>query len=73
VSFIILGGLAIKLYLTDITEASQENSQFILIFLAILIPITALITRMDIARTGIMGDSGTILLAFMIATLAIVA
>ncbi len=73
ISFIILGCLALKLYLTDTTEASQENSQFILILLVILIPITFLVTRLDIKRLGIMGDSGTIILAFFIATLAIIA
>lgn len=73
ISFVILAFLAIKLYLTDTTEASQENSQFILILLAILIPITFLVTRLDIRRLGIMGDSGTIILGFFIATLAIIA
>jgi hypothetical protein len=73
ISFIILGFLALKLYLTDTTEAAVENSQFILMFVMILIPITALVTYRDIERTGIMGDSGTIILAFFIATLAIVA
>lgn len=73
ISFIILASLAVKLYLTDTTEASVENSQFILIILSILIPITFLVTRLDIRRLGIMGDSGTIILAFFIATLAIIA
>ncbi len=73
ISFIILASLAIKLYLTDTSEASQENSQFILIILSILIPVTFLVTRLDIRRLGIMGDSGTIILAFFIATLAIIA
>ena len=73
ITFLILGCLALKLYMTDTTEASQENSQFILILLAILIPITFLVTRLDIRRLGIMGDSGTIILAFFIATLAIIA
>ena len=73
ISFIILGFLALKLYLTDTTEAAVENSQFILMFVMMLIPITALVTYHDIHRTGIMGDSGTIILAFFIATLAIVA
>ncbi|MBP9812440.1 undecaprenyl/decaprenyl-phosphate alpha-N-acetylglucosaminyl 1-phosphate transferase [Candidatus Gracilibacteria bacterium] len=73
ISFIILGFLALKLYFTDTTEAAVENSQFILILVMILLPITALVTAHDIKRTGIMGDSGTILLAFFIATLAIVA
>lgn len=72
ISFIILTILAIKLILTDETLASQENSRFILSLLAIIIPITYYLTRADISRTVIMGDSWTIMLAFLIATLAIV-
>jgi UDP-N-acetylmuramyl pentapeptide phosphotransferase/UDP-N-acetylglucosamine-1-phosphate transferase len=73
ITFIILAGLALKLYLTDDTLASQENSRFLLTLLAILIPATFFLTRADIKRTVIMGDSGTIMLAFLIATLAIIA
>lgn len=73
ISFIIMAGLAVKLYLTDTTIASQENSRFLLSILAIIIPITFFLTRADIARRVIMGDSGTIMLAFLIATLAIIA
>jgi UDP-GlcNAc:undecaprenyl-phosphate/decaprenyl-phosphate GlcNAc-1-phosphate transferase len=73
ISFAILTWLAVKLAIADTTIAAQENSQFILILLAILIPITALVTYRDIHRSGIMGDSGTIILAFSIATLAIIA
>ena len=73
ITFIILAGLAVKLYLTDTTLASQENSRFLLAILAIIIPITYALTRADISRRIIMGDSGTIMLAFLIATLAIIA
>lgn len=73
ISFIILGILAIKLITRDITLASQENSRFILTILAILIPATFFLTRADIARKVIMGDTGTLTLAFFIATLAIIA
>lgn len=73
ISFIILAGLALKLFLTDTTLASQENSRFLLSLLAIIIPITYFLTRADISRRMIMGDSGTIMLAFLIATLAIIA
>jgi len=73
ITFIILGWLALKLYFTDITEASQENSRFLLMILAIIIPATYLLTRADIARRVIMWDSGTIMLAFLIATLSIIA
>lgn len=72
ISFVILGILAIKLILTDETLASQENSRFLLTILAIIIPITFFLTRADISRQVIMGDSGTIMLAFLIATLAII-
>ncbi len=73
ISFIILACLAFKLYITDTSLASQENSRFLLILLAIIIPITFFLTRGDISRKLIMGDSGTIMLAFLIATLAIIA
>jgi hypothetical protein len=63
----------VKLYLTDTTIASQENSRFLLAILTIIIPITWALTRSDISRRVIMGDSGTIMLAFLIATLAIIA
>jgi UDP-GlcNAc:undecaprenyl-phosphate/decaprenyl-phosphate GlcNAc-1-phosphate transferase len=72
ISFVILGLLAVKLILTDETLASQENSRFLLAILAVIIPITYFLTRADISRRVIMGDSGTIMLAFLLATLAIV-
>lgn len=73
ISFITLGILAIKLFLIDTTFASQENSRFILTLIAILLPVTFFITKADIKREIIMGDSWTIMLAFCIATLAIIA
>ena len=73
ISFIILGILAFKLFLTDISVASQENSRFILTILAVLVPATFFLMRADISREVIMGDTGTITLAFFIATLAIIA
>ncbi len=73
ISFIIIACLALKLYLTDTSLASQENSRFLLAILAIIIPVTFFLTRGDISRKLIMGDSGTIMLAFIIATLAIIA
>lgn len=73
ISFIILAALAFKLYITDTSINSQEDSRFLLSILAIIIPITFFLTRADISRKLIMGDSGTIMLAFLIATLAIIA
>ena len=73
IAFIIMGILATKLYLHDNTLASQENSRFILTLLAIVIPVTFFLTRADLTRKVIMGDSGAIMLAFLIATFAIIA
>lgn len=73
ISFLILGGLALKLYITDTSLAAEENSRFLLTLLAIIIPATYFLTRADISRRVIMGDSGTIMLAFFLATFAIVA
>lgn len=73
ISFLILMGLAVKLYFVDSTLPSQENSRFVLAILMVLLPTTFWLTRLDIARRWLMGDSGTMMLAFSIATLAIIA
>ncbi len=72
VTCIILGGLSIKLYLTDISLASQNNSLFVLSFLTIFIPTLFVFWRFDVLRACIVGDAGTMFLGFMIATLSIV-
>lgn len=72
ITFVTLAGLALKLYLTDTTIPAQENSRFLLMILVIIIPITYALTKGDISRRVIMGDSGTIMLGFFIATLAII-
>ncbi len=73
ISFLILGGLALKLALIDTSLAAAENSTFLLVLLSVVIPATFFLTRLDIKRLGLMGDSGTIMLAFLIATFAIIA
>lgn len=73
VSFIIMWGLAIKLLLLDKDPLIRENSAFLLTLLAVIIPTTFLMTRVDIKRLGLIWDSGTMVLAFLIATSAIIA
>jgi UDP-N-acetylmuramyl pentapeptide phosphotransferase/UDP-N-acetylglucosamine-1-phosphate transferase len=73
ISFIILAGLAIKLILIDNSDAAIENSRFLLLMLAVIIPATYTLMRLDASRKGVMGDTGTIFLAFLIATFAIIA
>jgi len=73
VTCVILAGLSLKLYLTDTTIASQNNSIFVLSFLSILIPTLFVFWRFDVRRACIVWDAGTMFLGFMIATLSIVA
>lgn len=72
VSFIIMAGLALKLSITDTDPLIQENSRFLLTLLAVIIPTTFFMTRVDTKRTGLIWDSGTIMLWFLIATSAII-
>jgi UDP-GlcNAc:undecaprenyl-phosphate GlcNAc-1-phosphate transferase len=73
IALFIIGVLTTKLYLTDATLASQENSQFVLLILSILIPSVIIFWSMDHTRKYFLsGDSGSMFLAFMIATLAII-
>ena len=51
VSFIIMAGLALKLYLVDQNYYVQENSKFLLTLMAIVIPTTFLMTRLDTKRS----------------------
>lgn len=73
IAFIVMAMLTIKLYLTDSTLASQENSQFVLLNLSVLIPAIAIYWWMDHSRKHFYGgDTASMFLAFMIATLAII-
>ncbi len=64
--------LAIKLYLTDASLASKNNSIFVMIHLIILIPSLFVFRMFDAKRMCIVGDAGTMYIGYMIATLAIV-
>lgn len=73
IAFIIIAMLTIKLYITDNSLASQENSQFVLLNLAVLIPAISIYWWMDHSRKYFYGgDTASMFLAFMIATLAII-
>lgn len=73
VTCLILAGLSVKLYITDTSLASQNNSLFVLSFLTVFIPTLFVFWRFDVRRACIVGDAGTMFLGFMIATLSIVA
>lgn len=73
ITFVTLFILAIKLYLVDQSATSQENAQFVLLLLAVLIPGVALHFWLSLKPRIWWADSGTMFLGFMIATLAIIA
>jgi UDP-GlcNAc:undecaprenyl-phosphate GlcNAc-1-phosphate transferase len=72
VSFIIMAWLALKLYLVDSNPMIQENSKFLLTLMAVIIPTTFFMTRLDVKRSGLIWDTGTIMLGFILATSAII-
>ena len=72
VALLIIGVLTLKLYIVDVSPHSIENSEFVFLVLAILLPAILTIYPSEVGRRCIMGDSGTMYLAFMVATLAII-
>lgn len=72
VTLLVLWLLSVKLYLSDTSLASQNNSIFVLTFLTILLPSLFVFWLYDSKRSCIVGDAGTMFLGFIIATLAIV-
>lgn len=73
VAFLVIAVLTTRLYLVDATEAARENSRLVFLLLATVLPPLLLIGWADMKRKLLMGDTGTMFLAFMLATLAIVA
>ena len=65
--------LTIKLYLVDPSSPSQGNSLFVLFCLAIFLPSVLIGWLYNIKPQVLLGESGTMFIAFMIATLAIIA
>lgn len=72
IALAIIALLTVRLYLTDTTLPAQENSLFVFHALAALVPAVLIVGWADMRRRIIMGDMGTMFLAFIIATLAIV-
>lgn len=71
VTMMILAILTIKLYISDTSYLSKENSEFVLLLLAIVMPIVILVWIFDRKRF-LIWDWWTMFLAFIIATLAII-
>lgn len=72
-SLIVILILTIKLYFNDISEATRENSQFVLQLLGIILPSVIILWIFDIQKKFLIWDSWTMFLAFIVATLSIIA
>ncbi|NDK10054.1 undecaprenyl/decaprenyl-phosphate alpha-N-acetylglucosaminyl 1-phosphate transferase [Candidatus Gracilibacteria bacterium] len=72
ICFIVLFLLGLKLYLTDTYAGGQINAIFIMQMSLILIGALIPFFYFDLKEKILMGDSGTMFLAFMLATLAII-
>jgi UDP-N-acetylmuramyl pentapeptide phosphotransferase/UDP-N-acetylglucosamine-1-phosphate transferase len=73
VTLLVMAVLTIKLYLIDPSSPSQVNSTFVLFCLAIFLPSVYIGWLYNIKPHVLLGESGTMFIAFMIATLAIIA
>ncbi|MDD2917188.1 MAG: MraY family glycosyltransferase [Candidatus Gracilibacteria bacterium] len=73
VTLLVMAVLTLKLYLVDPTSPSQVNSTFVLLCLAIFIPSVFIGWLYSMKPLVLLGESGTMFIAFMIATLAIIA
>jgi len=73
VTLLVMAVLTLKLYLIDPSPLSQANSVFVLFCLAIFIPSVLIGWLYNIKPHVLLGESGTMFIAFMIATLAIIA
>lgn len=72
ICFLILFFLGLKLFLTDTYEWGIENAEFIMQMSLILVGILIPFFYFDYKEKILMGDSGTMFLGFMLATLAII-
>lgn len=72
ICFFVILLLGIKLYMTDTYSGGKENAQFIMQMSCILVWILLPFFYFDYKEKILMGDSGTMFLGFMLATLAII-
>ena len=72
ICFLVIFLLGLKLYLTDDYQWGKENAEFIMGMSIILVGVILPFFYFDYKEKILMGDSGTMFLWFMLATLAII-
>ncbi|MDD3119979.1 MAG: MraY family glycosyltransferase, partial [Candidatus Gracilibacteria bacterium] len=73
ISLFIILILSVKLFIVDKTLVSKENSEFVIKLISIILPTVFLFALYDRKPKMLMGDSGTMFIAFIIATSAVIA
>lgn len=71
IALLVIAVSTVRFYLTDDTPALRENSIFVFSILAIMIPATAFSWYYGLSPRMLMGESGSMFVSFMIASLAI--
>ncbi len=71
IALLVIAVSTVRFYLTDETPALRENSIFVFSILAVMIPASAFAWYYGLAPRMLMGESGTMFVSFMIASLAI--
>lgn len=72
ICFLVIFLLGVKLYMTDTYSGGLQNAQFIMQMSLILVGVLLPFFFFDLKEKILMGDSGTMFLGFMLATLAII-
>jgi len=72
ICFLVIFFLGLKLYMTDDYTGGLKNAEFIMQMSIILVGILVPFFYFDYHEKILMGDSGTMFLGFMLATLAII-
>jgi UDP-GlcNAc:undecaprenyl-phosphate/decaprenyl-phosphate GlcNAc-1-phosphate transferase len=71
ITLMVIAVLTIRFYVNDETPALRENSRFVFLILAIILPSALVAWKYNVQPKMLLGDSGTMFLAFIIASLAL--
>ena len=71
ITLMVIAVLTVRFYLSDETPALRENSHFVFLILSIILPSALVAWKYNVQPKMLLGDSGTMFLAFIIASLAL--
>jgi UDP-GlcNAc:undecaprenyl-phosphate/decaprenyl-phosphate GlcNAc-1-phosphate transferase len=71
ITLMVIAVLTVRFYINDETPALRENSHFVFLILSIVLPSALVAWKYNVQPKMLLGDSGTMFLAFIIASLAL--